>query len=302
MKAAYTSVRPMNIADKIRNCQRKWARAEPLELSSTGYSCLRLEDNLFRPMNSDTFDEFKKGDGDELDGKMRALNSSSALACSFFDYWRDKDASPLADALSVADVRGLCFEQKFPTGLPGNLPNIDVVFQVSDDSMLAIECKFTEPYSGDIAKKNRLANSYFLHKNGQKKELWGNKELHGCQEVAQQLRDGELCCHHLYAAQLLKHMLGLANPKNKQSKRYEKWEILYLWFDSTGKAAEHHRQEIDEFIKAVGNDDGVVGGGGKIRAMTYQNLFKRLPKKLGDSHKEYQAYKYYLDQRYSLGK
>ena len=296
MKAAYTSVRPMNIADKIRNCQRKWARAEPLELSSTGYSCVRLENNLFRPMNSDTFDEFKKGDGDELGGKMHALNSSSALACNFFDYWRHvKDASSLADALSVADVRGLCFEQKFPTGLSGNSPNLDVVFQVSDDSLLAIECKFTEPYSGDIAKKNRLANSYFLHKNGQKKELWGDKELHGCQDVAQQLREEELCYHHLYAAQLLKHMLGLANSKNKQFKRYDKWEILYLWFDSTGKAVEHHRQEIDEFIKAVGNNDGVVGAGGKIRVMTYQKLFEKLSKKLDASHEEYREY---LAQRY----
>ena len=164
--------------------------------------------------------------------------------------------------------------------------------------MLAIECKFTEPYSGDIAKKNRLVDSCFLHKNGQNKELWGDKELRGCQNVAQQLREEELCYHHLDAAQLLKHMLGLANSKNNQPKHYGKWEILYLWFDSTGKAAEHHKQEIDEFIKAVGNDDGVVGDGGKIRAMTYQNLFKRLPKKLGDSHKEYQAYREYLAQRY----
>ena len=94
-------------------------------------------------------------------------------------------------------------------------------------------------------------------------------------------------------------MLGLANHKNKQSKRYGKWEILYLWFDSTGKAVEHHRQEIDEFIKAVGNDDGAVGGGGKIRAMTYQKLFGKLSKKLNASHEEYREY---FTQRYFPGK
>ena len=298
----------MNGATKIKTQQIELEEGCRVEFDEDN-RCLHLEDNLcLRKINPETRSEFERGSGGELKrrGKkmprMHSLYSSAALACSFFDYWRDKDASPLAVALGVADVRGLCFEQKFPAGLPGTPPNLDVVFQVSDDSLLAIESKFTEPYSGDIAKKNRLANSYFLHKNGKKKELWGAQELSGCQDVAQQLREEELCYHHLDAAQLLKHMLGLANSKNKQAKRYGKWEILYLWFDSTGKAVEHHRQEIDEFIKAVGNDDGVVGGGGKIRAMTYQNLFKRLPKKLGDSHKEYQAYKYYLDQRYSLGK
>jgi len=287
----------MNVADKIKDQQREWARAKYLSLSSTGYSCVRLEDNLFRPMNSDTFDEFKKGDGDELDGKMRALNSSSALACNFFDYWRHvKDASSLAGALGVADVHGLCFEQKFTTRLPGKPPNLDVVFQVSDDSLLAIECKFTEPYSGDIAKKNRLADSYFLHKNGQKKGLWGDKELHGCQDVAQRLREEELCYHHLYAAQLLKHMLGLANPKNKQSKRYKSWDLLYLWFESTSRdSTECHKQEIDEFIKNVANNDGAVGDGGTICAMTYQDLFEKLSKRLDSAHEEYRKY---LAQRY----
>lgn len=281
----------MSIADKIKKQQREWARVKFIESSSTGYSCVRLDDNLFQSMNPKTRDEFGKGDGGELDGKMRALNSSSALACNFFDYWRHgKDASPLANALGVVGVRDLCFEQKFPTGLRGNPPNLDVIFRATDDLLLAIECKFIEPYSGGIAEKSRLADSYVLHKDGKKKELWRDGELHGCQDVAQRLRDGKLCYHHLDAAQLLKHMLGLANPKNKQCRHYERWEILYLWFDSTGKAAEHHKQEIDKFTNAVGGDGGTVGGGGRIRTMTYQGLFEKLSRELDDSHKKYKKY------------
>lgn len=298
----------MGSAANIRNRQIEWGEKQGIPYDKDK-RCLRLEDNLcLQKIHPKTRCEFEHGDGGELKkrrGKMpnmHSLFSSAALTCSLFDYWRDKDAGPLAGVLGVAKVHDLCFEQKFPTGLPGNSPNLDVVFHASGDLLFAIESKFTEPYSGDIAKKNRLADSYVLHKSGQKKELWRDKGLPGCQEVAQQLRKGDLCYHHLDAAQLLKHMLVLADPKHKQSKRYKRWEILCLWFDSAEKAAEHHKQEIDTFTNAVGGHNGVVGGGGKIRATTYQELFERLPEslpeKLGDSHKEYEAYRNYLAKRY----
>ena len=36
---------------------------------------------------------------------MRALHSSSALAVNFFDYWTNKDKSPLLSALGI-DLEG----------------------------------------------------------------------------------------------------------------------------------------------------------------------------------------------------
>jgi len=271
----------MGIADAIKNRQRDWARARPMQLSSTGYSCMRFEDNLFQPMNSNTREEFEEGKGGELDGKMRALNSSSALACNFFDYWRGKNAAPLAGALGVNKVCGVCFEQKYSTGV--SEPHLDVVLSYDEATVFAIECKYSEPfYSGK--RKDFLKEKYFP--KGQK--LWDKNGLPHCQAVAQKLHKRNLCYHHLDTAQLLKHMLGLANCEKD-------WTLLYLWFNPGGPEAECHEDEIEQFIHAVSRDGGKVGGGGAIRAMTYQNLFNRMSNNLDDSHKEY---KKYLKERY----
>lgn len=270
----------MDIAEEIKNQQRTWARTKSMQLSSTGYSCERLEDNLFQPMNSNTREEFGEGDGNELGGKMRALNSSSVLACNFFDYWRGKNAAPLAGALGVVKARGVCFEQKFSTGV--SEPNLDVVVFCDEKTLFAIECKYSEPfYSGK--RKDFLKEKYFPR--GQK--LWDENGLHRCQSVAQRLHERNLRYHHLDAAQLLKHMLGLANCEKN-------WILLYLWFNPGGPEAGCHEEEIKRFIDEVSHD-GKVGGGGAIRAMTYQVLFKRMSKNLDDSHKEY---KKYLKDRY----
>jgi len=271
----------MNIAEKIKNQQREWARARSMELSSTGYSCMRLEDNLFQPMNSSTSGPFKKGRGGELDGKMRALNSSSALACNFFDYWRGKNAAPLAGALGIGKVRGVCFEKTFSTGV--SKPHLDVVLSCDEAAVFAIECKFSEPFYGD-KKKDLLKEKYFF----QGKKLWDNNGIHRCQSVAQRLHERNLCYHHLDAAQLLKHMLGLANCEKD-------WTLLYLWFNPGGPEADCHREEIEQFIDEVSRDGGKVGGGGVIRAMTYQDLFKSMSENLDGKH---EAYRKYLEERY----
>jgi hypothetical protein len=74
---------------------------------------------------------------------MRALHSSSALTVNVFDTWVDRNASPLLSALNVepgeVDVR---FEEQYPTGLPGNPPNLDVVLRRPGGHLIAIESKF----------------------------------------------------------------------------------------------------------------------------------------------------------------
>ena len=111
------------------------------------------------------------------------------------------------------------------------------------------------------------------------------------------MHKSQLRYQHLDAAQLLKHMLGLANSRGTgEPMCYKNWTLLYLWFNPGGPEAEHHEKEIKQFIGEVSRG-GKVGGGGKIRAMTYQNLFEELSQKLGDLHKEY---KNYLIQRYAF--
>lgn len=279
----------------IRCQQRKWAGEE--NISPKGYR-RKLKDNLFQNLDNRTRRDFERADGNELYGKMNAVHSSSALACNFFDYWRVREMDSLAHAMDIKEnIDSIGFEKPFRTGLRRTPPHLDVVFCLSDQTIFAIESKFTEPYDKS-KRKNDFAESYFP--SG--KKLWKEKELVLCQGVAEKMHKSQLRYQHLDAAQLLKHMLGLANSKGTgEPMCYKNWTFLYLWFNPGGPEAECHEKEIKQFISEVSRG-GKVGGGGKIRVMTYQNLFKRLPKKLGDSHKEYQAYKYYLDQRYSLGK
>lgn len=270
---------------RIRCQQRKWAGEEEIGISSKDY-CRKLKDNLFQNLDKDTRHDFEDGDGNELYGNMNAIHSSSALVCNFFDYWRGKNSASLADALGAGKVRRICFEHKFPTGM--SKPNLDVVLFCDDGTVFAIESKFAEPFRGK--KKNSL-KKYFSRES----EIWKNSDLDRCQDIAQKLHNGELRFRHLDAAQLLKHMLGLAKWGKESGKN---WTLLYLWFNPGelgGSEAKCHECEIKQFINEVSHDGLNVGGGGTICTMTYQVLFRKLFRELGDSHKEY---KKYLCQRY----
>ncbi len=265
-----------NIADTIKAKQRSWAVERRIELNQKK-RCVRLEDNLFKKMNRDAREEFEQADGSELDGNMCALHSSSALVCNVFDYWRDQDKSTLADALGIKQhITRIKFEEKFPTGVGPRSPNLDIVLFLAGDALVAIESKFTEPFGG--GGKKSIQEKYFA--NGKKR--WSQAGLPHCQKLAENLPHERY--KSLDAAQLLKHMLGLANDEHKRQ-----WELWYLWFNPGGPAGEEHQKEIERFIDAVNGD------GEKVRAITYQSVFNRLSKKLGDQHA---GYKDYLAKRY----
>jgi len=282
----------MGSAANIRNRQIEWGEKEGIPYDKDKrYS--RLEDNLcLQKIHPKTRYEFEQGDGGELkrrggrEPNMHSLFSSAALACNFFDYWRDKDAGPLAVALGVDEVRDMRFEQRFATDVDKSFPNLDVVLSCGNETIIAVECKFSEPYKG--AGKNSIVDAYFPE--GEK--LW-EQHFYRCQDAAENLR-----YRYLDAAQLLKHMLGLANSRGTgKPMPYKKWTLLYLWFNPGGLEADRHEGETKRFIGEVSRD-GKVGGGGKIVEMTYQNLFGRLPKRLNDSHEEYEKYRAYLCERY----
>jgi len=267
-----------NIAKEIKSQQKRWARAQGIDLDDQGY-CLKLEDNLFwQYINPETRDEIARGYRRELTGKegrqeyMYAPHGSMALACNFFDYWRcGKDAAPLAYALGVSKVSSICFREKFRTGLPGKPPHASVVLHLASGKLLAIDSRFTERFSSP--KKNPLGKSYF----SDGKEPWRQAGLPCCQELAENLSDG-----HRDVAHILRHMLGLANSGKN-------WQMLYLWFDPGGAESKIHQEEIDEFINAIKSD------GEKFRAMTYQSLFDRMSEVLDTSHEKYRKY---LKERY----
>ena len=263
----------------IRSRQQLWADNGKIELDRQNW-CVRLEDNLFQGLNPEAREEFEQADGSELEGKMRAPHSSSALVCNVFDYWRGQDNSPLTDALGTgAPVTRIKFEEKFPTGVGPRSPNLDVALFLADDTLMAIESKFAEPFYDGA--KSPIQDKYF----SEGKQRWSEAGLPHCQKLAENLRDQEKLreqYRHLEAGQLLKHMLGLASGA-------QEWELLYLWYDPTGQESDNHRKEIEHFIKAVSGD------GDRVRAMTYQSLFSRLSAKLDAAHT---AYTDYLRQRY----
>jgi hypothetical protein len=270
--------------DNIKARQRAWATHKGLTLDPDGY-CTCVDDNIFQGLSPGARKDFERGDGTELGkgggrGKIQALHSSSALACNWFDYWRGRDLQPLSRALGVpVCFSTLALEQKFPTGLGGIGPNLDVLLW-ADETPFAIESKFTEPYTKSKAK-TYLKPKYF-HDG---RSLWTEKGLPGCQAVAEALRRGQHDFNVLDVAQLLKHMLALAFRFGHQ------WSLSCLWFEVPGSLADQHRQELTVFTATahIGTDAA------HFSALTYQELFARMVPFVGQDDSEYIAY---LQERY----
>lgn len=214
-----------------------------------------------------------------MKGKMRSLHSSSALAANFFDYWTDRDNVPLLRTLNIdADsAEPLDFEAKFPTGLGGTPPHLDVAITLDSGFVIAIECKFTEPLERCTKGKGEFAESYFRCPGG----LWTQKGLPKCQRLAEELRDKCVKFEYLEPGQLLKHALGLATQLDDQ------FSLYYLYYDGTGDRSEAHKREIACFTDRVGDEI-------RFKAITYQDVFCKL--KLSEQVES--GYLEYLGSRY----
>ena len=269
--------------DVVKAQQQAWAKAQNIPTDAAGYT-LRLDGNLFVPLSDETVRDFKSGDGAELGdgstrGKMQALHSSSALACNFFEYWRRRDPAPLANALGLTQsITTIRFEQKFPTGLRGKAPNLDVVLGLESGHIIAIESKFLEPYGKHPAG---FRSKYF---DGDRK-YWEERGLKHCQKLAHQIQDGKQKFKWLHAQQLLKHALGLAKSGGE-------WSFWYLWYQVDGTPGIEHAAEAQEFGRLIDPD------GFGFRSITYQSLLGNLIAHAGTPH---QSYLNYLEQRYFGG-
>ncbi|NHA14161.1 hypothetical protein [Thioalkalivibrio sp. XN279] len=267
-------------AGQVRARQREWARSQGVAFDDQGYT-LNLEDNLYVPLSNASMKEFEQGDGAELPrdgerGKMQALHSSSALACNVFEYWRQRDPAPLAEALglteSIAEIR---FEQKYRTGLPGNAPNLDVILALTSGRIIAIESKFLEPYGRHPAQFNP---KYF--EGG--RAYWKSAGLKCCQDLAHQIQGAERNFRWLHAQQLLKHALGLARSGHE-------WALWYAWHEVEGTQGAEHAAEAAKFGEMLDLDG--IG----FRSMTYQDMFMRIRAVCTTQH---QPYLDYLGNRY----
>ncbi len=119
----------------------------------------------------------ERGAGSELSGHMLALHSSSALALNFFDYWTDRDKTPILSALGIDSQGGhsLDFESQFHTGHAGTPPHLDVAMTYGTGCVIAVEGKFTEHLKRSTTGKYNFTTSYFPKSTGR----WIGKECSG---------------------------------------------------------------------------------------------------------------------------
>jgi hypothetical protein len=244
--------------------QRRWAEQRRQSVDDRGYLA-EYELNLYRRLTDATRRAFQRGRGSELaasgshPAKMRALHSSAALVANVFDFWCDRDASPLAAALGIEDrVTDVQIEVPLRSGLRGSAPHLDVLLRLADGSTVGIESKFTEWLSPARADRTPFRDAYFA--DGRR--LWASRGLTECQRLAAGIHEGAIRYRHLDAAQLLKHVLGLS------------WEgtafrLFYLYYAEPGEAGSVHREEIEHFTAGVGSEVG-------FRAFTYGDLISRL--------------------------
>ena len=259
-------------ADTIKRRQSEWAARAGRTLTDNGY-CGCDDDNLYRGLSENARREFGKGGGQELGGKLRAAHSSAALACNWFDYWRDRDFGVLSEAFGVpSPFVSLRLEAKLPTGMRGADANLDVMLTAADGSLFGIESKFAEPYAPSPTK-TRLKPQYF----SQNRAVWADAGVSRCQAIAEQLRTGTHDFAVLDVAQLLTHMLALARTGNR-------WTLCCLWYAVPGAVADQHRVELQRFTAALGSDAQ------HFTALTYQELFARMEPLVRAEHAEYIDY------------
>ena len=263
----------------IYDRQKSWPTICGKPVDAIGYTPT-VDENLFQPLSPASRSEFGLGRGNELGsatkrGKMQATHSSSALACNFFDYWRDKPLAALATALGApSGIAEMHFEQIYRTSI-NSKPNLDVALYGHGIKPFLIESKFVEPYGSD--KRNILfKDAYFPEGTG----LWEQHGLIRCQALAHDIQTRVVKFSRLDAPQLLKHILGLAN------KHSDGFALLYLWYDLPSPEASEHRDEIERFAQAVGGEID-------FREMTYQDLFGKITITTGGEYVAYLADRYF---------
>lgn len=246
-----------------------------------------LEENLFEPLLPEVRREYEAGDGGEIrpnrtDGRMYAVNSSSALVVNVFHYWRRLgQVADIARAcqLPSTPISRMEFEAHCPIDDQfERAPNLDVVIHYARKQGLqasAIESKFQEPYSG--RRHNGLSPNYL-----ELARVW--TDIPALRELAEQVSPNNEGFAHLDVPQLIKHILGLKEAYSKSGFR-----LLYLWYASPGPEALKHAQELEEFGAFTKRDEIA------FQELTYQDVILSLARNQRAGHT---AYIDYLMDRY----
>jgi hypothetical protein len=199
-------------------------------------------------------EDLSHGDGAELTAddqgraKACAAYSSCALAVNTFGGWQGERLRSLR-LLGEEGFSRLRFEAKFPTGMRGKSPNLDLVAE-RGRSLIAVESKCLEYLT---PKPPEFRDSYAAQFEEIASPTWLSR-FKATARVPQEASP-------LDAAQLLRHYLGLKHAIVRGSAQYESATLLYLYWEPTNATDfpefAAHRRAIDEF--AAGLEDPHVG-------------------------------------------
>jgi hypothetical protein len=282
----------MNGLEFIKSKQQNWASRKGIKLVGGNIPdkgeknyLYNLTDNLFEPLSKESLDCYNSGDGNETKdsktrlAKMKALHSSSAIVINLFQYWQERDVSPIVYACKLCSksknnfTNEIKFEEKFEiSGDKSQFPfspNIDIVIKDSQSFVYAIESKFTEPYR---EKPKGIKLKYIDNLS-----FWNG--LPGLYELAKEICPDNNKFQYLDAAQLLKHILGLKKKHHKNG-----FHLLYLWYDVIGKNGFEHREEIEQFAE-IAKGDNI-----KFSHITYQEVIIKLTQEFYVGNEEYCNY------------
>lgn len=322
----------MKAIDIIKTRQLEWANRKGLGLNKKyPLYCKCIDCNIYGGLNEEVRKQFEKGSGNELNdeiwpAKMEALFSSSALCVNVFQYFAIGNKNNVLDFLKACKLISnnyqgdvipvdfeyenkniqvpIRFEEKFETGIPYGVPNLDAVIRTKSKTgkkqLFAFESKFTEPYSsshrGNFLKEKYCSESKIWSYNGcdiYKALNIDNKE-NICRLIKkdgkEEWEEGRYIFDYKYldGAQLVKHILGATNSlKNNIEEKNTEITLVYLWYDAFGTEGAMHREEIEDFRKTI---EDATSQKIKVRHATYQEIICNLCKRLGDSHRDYLNY------------
>jgi len=210
-----------------------------VERDPAGY-VLDLERNLLPGITRNEIEtEFGSGAGMELDGKMRAPWSSSALAVNSFAPWRRS-----LDRFHLAGMTGftkLSFEAKCPNGVSAIPPHLDVLLEGGGE-IVGVESKCLEYLKPKDHVK--VSPSYL-----QLAERGDSRSRTKWFEALRRAADFK----YLDAYQLVKHYLGLA-----LTHRGRRLSLVYIFWEPCNAVADpvfrDHLDELNAFTDIVKGD------------------------------------------------
>jgi hypothetical protein len=226
-----------------------------------GHYVDEVNSNLIGCTRDDIKSEFERGAGRELESKMRAPWSSSALCVNSFCRWRCEGEVARLKVGGESCFTALRFERTYAHGIRGGHPHLDAELRRQESSgPIAIESKCLEPV--DLSLKTPISVSR------QYRDLVGKKDSR-CDSKWFAVLDAVEDFVFLDAYQLVKHFLGFVRSGPPGTER-----IIYLYWqppDATHEVFVRHREEVARFASAVSGDE-MCG----FRALTYSEHWHEL--------------------------